>query len=111
VQWVAVISAVQELTAQRMQARVIGTLESVASAAPGLGYVLGGLIATQWSPRGAFFVAAGGVAAIVAVSVPILGRNWSDDGAKERPGTVDAAEEIMVELIPAEALSSPKGRS
>jgi len=111
VQWVAVISAVQELTVQRMQARVVGTLESIASAAPGLGYVLGGLIATQWSPRGAFFVAAAGVAAIVAVSVPVLGRNWATDGARERPGTVNAAEEIMVELIPAEALSSQKGRS
>jgi len=111
VQWVALISAVQELTVQRMQARVVGTLESIASAAPGLGYVLGGLIATQWSPRGAFFAAAGGVAVIVAVSVPILGRNWAADGAKELSGTVDAAEEIMVELIPAEALSSPKGRS
>jgi MFS family permease len=111
VQWVALVSAVQELTAQRMQARVIGTLESIASAAPGLGYVLGGLIASQWSPRGAFFVAGAGVAAIVAVSAPLLGRKWATDGAKERPGTVDAAEEIMVELIPAEALSSPKGRS
>jgi MFS family permease len=110
VQWVALVSAVQELTAQRMQARVIGTLESIASAAPGLGYVLGGLIASQWSPRGAFFVAGAGVAAIVAVSAPLLGRKWAADGAKERPGTVDAAEEIMVELIPAEALSSPKGR-
>ncbi|HEU4906467.1 MAG TPA: MFS transporter [Solirubrobacterales bacterium] len=111
VQWVALISAVQELTVQRMQARVVGTLESIASAAPGLGYVLGGAIATQWSPRGAFFVAAGGVAAIVAVSAPVLGRNWVAGGAKERPGTVDAAEDIMVELIPAEALSSSKGRS
>ena len=35
VQWVAVMSAVQELTVQRMQARVIGVLESIASADPG----------------------------------------------------------------------------
>ena len=42
VQWVGVVSAVQELTVAGMQARVIGTLESVASAAPGIGYVLGG---------------------------------------------------------------------
>ncbi len=38
IQWVAVISAVQELTAPTMQARVLGTLESSASATPGLGY-------------------------------------------------------------------------
>lgn len=111
VQWVAVVSAVQELTVPAMQARVIGTLESVASAAPGLGYVLGGLIATQWSPRAAFLVAGAGVMAIVAVSAVVLGRNWPLDPAKERPGTVDAADEIMVELIPAEVLPSPERRS
>lgn len=111
VQWVAVVSAVQELTVPAMQARVIGTLESVASAAPGLGYVLGGLIATQWSPRAAFLVAGAGVMAIIAVSAVVLGRNWPLDPAKERPGTVDAADEIMVELIPAEVLPSPERRS
>src|SRR5258706_3990322 len=73
IQWVAVVSAVQELTAPTMQARVIGTLESVASAAPGLGYILGGPIATQWSPRAAFLVAGAGVMAIVAISVLALG--------------------------------------
>jgi MFS family permease len=111
VQWVAVISAVQELTAARMQARVIGTLESAASATPGIGFVLGGLIATQWSPRAAFFVAGSGVMVIVFVSALVLGRNWPLDHAKERPGSVDAAEEeIMVELIPAEALPTPDRR-
>jgi MFS family permease len=57
VQWVAVVSAVQELTVSTMQARVIGTLESVASATPGVGYLLGGVIASAWSPRAAFLVA------------------------------------------------------
>jgi MFS family permease len=111
VQWVAVISAVQELTAANMQARVLGTLESAASATPGLGFVLGGLIATQWSPRAAFFVAGAGVMVIVFVSALVLGRNWPLDPAKERPGSVDAAEEeIMVELIPAEVLPTPDRR-
>lgn len=111
VQWVAVISAVQELTAANMQARVLGTLESAASATPGIGFVLGGLIATQWSPRAAFFVAGAGVMVIVFVSALVLGRNWPLDHAKERPGSVDAAEEeIMVELIPAEVLPTPDRR-
>jgi predicted MFS family arabinose efflux permease len=112
VQWVAVISAVQELTTPTMQARVLGTLESTASATPGIGYVLGGLIATQWSPRAAFFVAGAGVMVIVAVSAVVLGRNWPLDRAKDRPGSFDAASgEIMVELIPAEVLPSPERRS
>jgi MFS family permease len=112
VQWVAVISAVQELTAPAMQARVLGTLESTASATPGLGFVLGGLIATQWSPRAAFFVAGAGVMVIVVVSALVLGRNWPLDSAKDPLGEFDAAgDEIMLELIPAEALPSPDRRS
>ncbi len=112
IQWVAVVSAVQELTRSSMQARVVGTLESLAAAAPGLGYILGGLVATQWSPRAAFLVAGAGVMAIVAVSALVLGRNWPLDSAKGRPGSIDAAaDEIMVELIPAEVLPSPERRS
>jgi len=110
VQWVAVVSAVQELTRAAMQARVIGTLESLASAAPGLGYVLGGLIATGWSPRATFLIAGLGVMAIVCASAFLLGRNWPLERGRERPGSIDAADEIMVELIPAEALSSPDRR-
>jgi MFS family permease len=110
VQWVAVVSAVQELTVRSMQARVIGTLESAASATPGVGYLLGGLIASAWSPRATFLVAGTGVMAIVVASALLLGRNWPLEQGKERPGEVDAADEIMVELIPAEALPSPERR-
>ena len=42
VQWVASISAVQELTAQGMQARVMSVLESIGAAMPGVGYSLAG---------------------------------------------------------------------
>ena len=47
VQWVAVVSAVQELTAQRMQARVISVLESIGAAMPGVGYLIGGLVGSR----------------------------------------------------------------
>jgi MFS family permease len=110
VQWVAVVSAVQELTTEDMQARVMSVLESIGAAMPGIGFVLGGLIAAGWSPRGTFLVAGVGVIAIVVASALLLGRNWAADG-KKRPGDLDAAEEIMVELIAAEALSSPNRRS
>jgi MFS family permease len=110
VQWVSAISAVQELTSESMQARVMSVLESIGAALPGVGFLLGGLVATNQSPRAAFFVAGAGVLAIVAVSAPLLGRNWLPDGANVRPGEIDAAAEIMVELIPAEAVSSPERR-
>jgi MFS family permease len=110
IQWVSMISAVQELTSPGMQARVLGTLESSASATPGIGFLLGGLIASEWNPRAAFWVAGTGVMIIALVSALALGRNWPLEQGKERPGTVDAADEIMVELIPAEALPSPNRR-
>ena len=67
VQWVSVISAVQELTAEGMQARVISVLEASASATPGLGFVVGGLIAASFDPRATFFVAGTGVIIVVAL--------------------------------------------
>jgi predicted MFS family arabinose efflux permease len=106
VQWVAVMSAVQELTLQRMQARVIGVLESIASAAPGLGYVLGGLIATGFSPRATFLFAGVGVIATAAVAAPLLGTRWPEtpepdpDEDNNRPEPQSAGRETMVELIP-----------
>lgn len=106
VQWVAVVSAVQEMTTDAMQARVMSVLESVAAAMPGIGFVLGGVVATLLEPRATFLVAGLGVFAIVAISIPLLGRKWAADGAVSgSPEGLDAAEEIMVELIPAEALS------
>jgi MFS family permease len=103
VQWVAAVSAVQELTAQGMQARVMSVLESIGAAMPGVGYVVGGLVAAGQDPRTTFLVAGIGVLAIVAVATPLLGARWPEQ--REKPDgkrDFDAAGEIMVELIPAE---------
>jgi MFS family permease len=103
VQWVAAISAVQELTVAGMQARVMSVLESIGAAMPGIGYVLGGVIAASQDPRATFFVAGLGVIAIAVVAIPLLGSNWLEREEKPRSGEdFDAAAEIMVELIPAE---------
>ena len=59
-----------------MQARVISVLESISSALPAVGFVLGGLIATVYSPRAAFAFAGIGVVVVVAVAVPLLGSKW-----------------------------------
>lgn len=61
IQWVAVTTAVQERAPARFQARVSGLLESIASAATGIGFVLGGLIVTLTAPETAFLAAGGGV--------------------------------------------------
>ncbi len=110
VQWVAVISAVQELTAPRMQARVISVLESIGSAAPGLGYVLGGLIAASQGPRATFLFAGIGVMAIVAVATPLLGGQWPERVTGANPASLDVGDEIVVELIAGGASSGPTTR-
>jgi MFS family permease len=108
VQWVSVISAVQELTAGGMQARVMSVLESIGAAMPGVGYLLGGLIASGASPRATFLFAGIGVIAIVVIAAPILGRKWPEQQANTGPGAVDAEDEIMVELIPVRASSAAR---
>ena len=82
VQWVAAISAVQELTVQGMQARVMSVLESIGAAMPGVGYLIGGLIASGASPRATFLVAGIGVLAIVAIAAPIMGTKWPERRVK-----------------------------
>jgi MFS family permease len=69
VQWVALLTAVQELVPDAMQARVSGLLESLSAAMPGVGFVLGGALAALESPRLAFLVAGVGVLATVPVLV------------------------------------------
>jgi MFS family permease len=110
VQWVSAISAVQELTTQGMQARVMSVLESIGAAMPGVGYLFGGLVASGASPRTTFLVAGIGVLAIVALAAPVMGTKWPERREKTGPGALDAGGEIMVELIPVGG-SRPNARS
>ena len=112
IQWVATISAVQELTAESMQARVMSVLESIGAAMPGIGFALGGVIAALVSPRMTFLVAGCGVIAIVAVMAPLLGGNWLREG--EVPGempqqaSLDGLDDVVVELIPGNRPGNPE---
>ncbi len=99
VQWVSVISAVQELTRESMQARVISVLEASASATPGIGFVLGGLIAAGFDPRLTFFVAGAGVLIVASTAALFLSAGWEGPTAT-RPPPLDSADEVMVELRP-----------
>ncbi len=100
VQWVSAISAVQELTVAGMQARVMSVLESIGAAMPGVGYLVGGLLASGGNPRTTFLVAGIGVFAIVAVATPLMGKKWPERRENGGPDGLDAEEQIMVELIP-----------
>ncbi len=100
VQWVTVVSAVQELTAARMQARVISVLESMSSAMPGIGFLLGGLIATALSARAAFAAAGAGAILTALVAAPLVGGRWPEQSSVHDRGET-ADDDVMVELIPA----------
>jgi MFS family permease len=100
VQWVSTISAVQEMTVAGMQARVMSVLESIGAAMPGLGFILGGVIAATASPRTAFLIAGVGVFAIVAVVTPILGGNWPERLVTSGSNRLDGGDEIVLELLP-----------
>lgn len=67
VQWVAVLTAVQEAVAPHLQARIVGLLESIAAATPGVGFVLGGALTALGSPRLAYGVAGVGVFVVLGV--------------------------------------------
>jgi len=103
VQWVSMISAVQELTAQGMQARVMSVLESIGAAMPGIGFALGGVIAAVATPRATFLVAGLGVMAIVVVVAPALGTKWSERLARSSSFELDGANDVVLELIPGSA--------
>lgn len=107
VQWVSAISAVQELTELKMQARIMSVLWSIGTAMPGVGYALGAVVVVALDPRAAFLVAGIGVIAIATIAVPLLGSDWPESREKTGPEGLDAEEELMVELIPVGVRSTP----
>jgi MFS family permease len=97
VQWVALMSAVQELTSTGYQARIIALLESIASAMPGLGFVIGGAVAAALSPRTSYAVAGAGVLAVLAVAAVALNRaGWRGD----EPPAAEAEEAVGAPMPP-----------
>jgi MFS family permease len=78
VQWVSLVSAIQEITRTSMQARVMSVLESFVAAGTGLGFLVGGLVAAGHNPRTTFLVAGSGVLAVVAIATYYLaGTPWT----------------------------------
>jgi hypothetical protein len=83
-----------------MQARVMSVLESVGAAMPGVGFVVGGLLATAFTPRTTFLVAGAGVFAIVAIMAPLLGSKWVDRPANPGSDPLDGGNDVVLELVP-----------
>jgi predicted MFS family arabinose efflux permease len=68
IQWVSVMTALQESTPADLQARIAGLLESVVSAATGIGFLIGGVITASTSPPTAFVVSGVGVVLLVLIA-------------------------------------------
>jgi len=95
VQWIAVVTGLQEATPIDLQARVVGLLESLNAALPGVGFLIGALIATFASPRTAYAVAGIGVLAIVLLAL-ILRRFVSVDSPSPGDDARDGADGVVV---------------
>jgi hypothetical protein len=65
VQWISVVTALQEMTPADYQARIVSLLESLGAAMPGIGFLIGGALTAIGSPRTAYAVAGAGVLALV----------------------------------------------
>ena len=68
--WVAVVTAVQEATDERFQTRIAALMESMITAAPGVGFLLGGSLTALTDPRVALLVS--GSLALIALAVGVL---------------------------------------
>jgi MFS family permease len=72
IQWVSVVTLLQERTPGDLQARVSGLLESIGAALPGVGFLLGGVLASVLSAPATYAIAGGGVLVLVAAGA-VLG--------------------------------------
>jgi predicted MFS family arabinose efflux permease len=72
IQWVSVVTALQEATPPEYQARVVGLLESSLAAMPGIGYLVGGGLTALGSPRTAYAVAGVGTLVLVVAAMGAL---------------------------------------
>lgn len=73
VQWVSVMTLLQEHTPVDLQARVAGLLESIGAAVPGAGYLLGGALTSLASPPAAYAVAGAGTLLLVGSALLVPG--------------------------------------
>jgi predicted MFS family arabinose efflux permease len=83
VQWIAVMTSLQDATPPGLQARIAGLLESLGAAMPGVGYVVGGAVAALASPRAAFAAAGAGILALVVVALLKRPRLASPGGPRQ----------------------------
>jgi MFS family permease len=74
VQWASMLSAVQQLTPQRLHGQLMGAVEAIGALCPGIGLLLGGALVAVGSPRSAFLIVGLGAVAMTAVFLRLSAR-------------------------------------
>jgi len=79
IQYVATVTAAQEMTAPAQQTRVASLIDLVSRVAPGAGFIAGGAVAALLSPRASYLMAGAGVLGVLAAAGPRLSRrSWTE---------------------------------
>jgi MFS family permease len=104
IQWVSVMTALQEVTPDRLQARIVGLLESLASITTGVGFLIGGLITAAASPPTAFAISGVGIVVLVLAGGGAR-LVWSS------PDTEARTDEALVPLEGASVFDAPADSS
>ncbi len=106
----SLISLVQRLTPQRLQGRMMGTVESLDALCLSIGLPLGGTLAAVGSPRLAFLVVGlGGTLASVGffrVSPPAATPTPEDTGARAAGISLGAPDTVLHEVVPPSTAAS-----
>ncbi|MGH2969679.1 MAG: MFS transporter [Solirubrobacteraceae bacterium] len=110
VQWIAVMTALQERTPREYQARISGLLESLGAGMPGVGYLLGGAIVAAASPRTAYAVAGGGLLVLVVGALPLRTRLRGHESHPGPNGLGAAGLPLGEPVTPAPAAGSHRDR-
>jgi len=91
VQWIALITSVQEKTARELQGRVMGVVESMAAACLGIGFSLGGAAAAVFDPRVTFLMAGAAALAATFAFARLAVRVWAAPTEQFRAGAEPSA--------------------
>jgi hypothetical protein len=108
VQWIAVVTALQEATPIDFQARIVGLLESLAAAIPGVGFLIGGALVAVGSPRTAYAVSGAGV--LMLVLAALLFRPGGLERAPSAPTRGRPGDMPLAEPLTASPTLEPSGR-
>lgn len=101
-QWASVETAVHQLVTEQFRARTAAVLEAMASMAPGVGIVSGGVLTGVWSPRAAYLIGGLGVLVIVIAAVALRGQLRAGlDAAHAANAAPGAPEASSPEIFPA----------